>query len=81
MPAGLYHMELGLPPWRKAQPACIWEQAAALFCYIGESVVERNKGGEVKLHSEEVHGLYPPLDFVRAIKTKGDGDMQKHTNT
>jgi hypothetical protein len=38
--------------------------------YTGESVVERNTGGEVKLHSEEVHSLYPPLDFVAAIKAR-----------
>jgi len=63
-------VELGLPPWRKAQPASILEQAVALFCYIGESVAERNTGGEVKLHNEEVQSVYPPSDFVRAIKTR-----------
>jgi len=63
-------VELGLPRWRKVQPASILEQAVALFCYIGESMAERNTGGQVKLHSEKVHSLYPPLDFVTAIKTR-----------
>ena len=77
MPAGLRHMELGLPPWRKARPACVLEQAAALFCCKGESVVERNTGDEVKLHTEEVHSLYPPLDFVRAIKARVMGTCRR----
>ena len=67
MPAGLYRVELGLPTWRKPQPVSILEQVAALFCHAGESVAERNTGVQVKLHSEEVHSLCPPLNFVKHL--------------